>query len=473
MKKIVFLLLLHGVVSQAAAQVPDTIYGRCYRYYYNEWYDNCEHYTNCTSEYTDRNWFFATPARHVAMSGMPFDIVAREYTVPGRVAIKGLVALADGFINPEYMMLFQYDTTAPGNTALLDMVRWDTAARKIMKLPQCVATMNQGDPTKFMYIDSYEAYLNKPVVVDSLFYIAGTFKSDTMDRWALPYDTIYSENVHYYTIQQRGSFAYCDTCIHNGHLFYNYFPVTQEWYTGFDGMCGMFIAIVDSDYYQLTVLSDSLAMGTVEGGGHYVSMSRVQISATPEPGYRFAMWSDGSTENPRTVEVYYDTVFTALFTEESNFVVSVEANRPTWGSVTGGGIYAPGQTATIEATAVDDRYRFFRWADGDTTNPRMAVIDRDTLFTAVFASLTGIADVHHDQLEFVISPNPSHDRVTLTTSKDGCYNVSVFDNSGCQVTSAVFVGTQWTLDISRLAAGTYYISLLSAEGEGVKSFVKQ
>lgn len=480
----------------AQTDVPDTVYGRHYQYYYENWYDECDDYYTCSPEVPTRNWFYVDYIRNAAdYFSRPFDLVGRRYTVPGRMAIKGMVAMGGGQVKPEFLALFQHDTTVPGNTAFLDMVRWDTAARKVMKLPQCVQTMNLGDSTKFLYIDAYEVYLPKPVVVDSVFYIAGTFNSDSTRRYTI-IDSIYwsqdstlIDSIHtfqdsthirctYYNgIRKRGRMreGYCDSCINTGNIYYNFFPVTRDWYSWYGSLpiCGLFLAIVDSDYYQLTVLSDSLPMGTVEGGGHYVSMSRVQISATPEPGYRFAMWSDGSTENPRTVEVYYDTVFTALFTEESNFIVGVEANHPTWGSVAGGGIYAPGQTATIEATAADDRYRFIRWADGDTANPRMAVIDRDTVFTAVFATLTGIADVQHNQLEFVISPNPSHDRVTLTTAKEGCYNVSVFDNSGHQVTTAVFAGTQWTLDVGRFADGTYYIRLLSAEGDGTKSFVKQ
>ncbi|MCR5050322.1 MAG: hypothetical protein K6A36_04485 [Paludibacteraceae bacterium] len=45
----------------------------------------------------------------------------------------------------------------------------------------------------------------------------------------------------------------------------------------------------------------------------------VKITAEPEQGYQFVEWSDGSTENPREIEVNAENaikVFTATFTEK-------------------------------------------------------------------------------------------------------------------------------------------------------------
>ena len=38
------------------------------------------------------------------------------------------------------------------------------------------------------------------------------------------------------------------------------------------------------------------------------------MTATANEGYEFTGWNDGNTENPRTVMVTSDTVFTAIFT---------------------------------------------------------------------------------------------------------------------------------------------------------------
>lgn len=458
----------------AAQTSQDTIYGRCYRYFYDNWYDQCVRYHDCTSEITDRNWFFESPVQSIILHfGVMYDMVARRYTVPRRVAIKGLVALAHGQRKPEYMMIYQYDTTALGNAAFLGMTRWDTAERKVMKLPQCTQTMNMGDPSKFLYLDAYEAYLDKPVVVDSVFFIAGTYNSDTL-RVLPSGDSIRRQNIYYSSIRTRDGYEKCEPCLKEGTIYYNFFPVTGEWHEVHTASsCGMFLAIVDSDYYQLTVVSDSVPMGTTTGSGHYVSMSQVQISATPNDGYRFAMWSDGSTENPRTVEVYYDTVFTAIFTDETNYVVSVAANQPSRGAVSGGGIYAPGQTALLQATVTDDSCHFAGWSDGDTNNPRAVVVDRDSLFTALFAMPMGIGDAGHAGADFALSPNPAREQLTLTTTQDGLYSVEVFDNNGRRVAATTFSGHSWTLDVSNLANGSYFVHLHSLNGSGTKTFVRQ
>ena len=58
------------------------------------------------------------------------------------------------------------------------------------------------------------------------------------------------------------------------------------------------------------------AMGTVSGGGNYREGQAVSISATATPGYRFKQWDDGNTQNPRTVTVVGDAVYTAQFMED-------------------------------------------------------------------------------------------------------------------------------------------------------------
>ena len=53
--------------------------------------------------------------------------------------------------------------------------------------------------------------------------------------------------------------------------------------------------------------------GSVSGGGSYDSGSVVSISATPDSGYRFKQWSDGNTDNPRSIAVNGDISLSAAF----------------------------------------------------------------------------------------------------------------------------------------------------------------
>jgi glucuronoarabinoxylan endo-1,4-beta-xylanase len=53
----------------------------------------------------------------------------------------------------------------------------------------------------------------------------------------------------------------------------------------------------------LVVAANPADGGMVAGGGIYSVGSQAQISASPDAGWAFTDWSDGSTENPRTVAV--------------------------------------------------------------------------------------------------------------------------------------------------------------------------
>ena len=47
--------------------------------------------------------------------------------------------------------------------------------------------------------------------------------------------------------------------------------------------------------------------------GAYIDSAQVKILAIPNAGYIFVKWSDGSTENPRTIVASGDLEFTAVF----------------------------------------------------------------------------------------------------------------------------------------------------------------
>ena len=66
-------------------------------------------------------------------------------------------------------------------------------------------------------------------------------------------------------------------------------------------------------YRTLTVVSNNSAAGTVTGGGTYAEGTEVTITATCNEGYYFLGWSDGNTENPRTVSVTANVTYKALF----------------------------------------------------------------------------------------------------------------------------------------------------------------
>ncbi len=63
------------------------------------------------------------------------------------------------------------------------------------------------------------------------------------------------------------------------------------------------------------------------------------------------------------------------------------------GTVLGGGSYAEGDTATLTAMA-NCGYRFDRWNDSVTDNPRQVIVATDTTFTAFFVSDADTVFIH-------------------------------------------------------------------------------
>ena len=85
----------------------------------------------------------------------------------------------------------------------------------------------------------------------------------------------------------------------------------------------------------VVTLSCDNVMGAVTGAGSYQANEQVNISANPNLGYRFRQWSDGITTNPRTLVVVGDTALTAEFEEipASEYTVSVVVDAEQNGAV--------------------------------------------------------------------------------------------------------------------------------------------
>ena len=73
----------------------------------------------------------------------------------------------------------------------------------------------------------------------------------------------------------------------------------------------------------------------------------------------------------------------ATFEEIPTYTITVLANNEAYGSVSGGGTYYEGSTATISATPYQG-YRFVSWNDGDESSPRTIVVTSDSTFIADF-----------------------------------------------------------------------------------------
>ena len=80
------------------------------------------------------------------------------------------------------------------------------------------------------------------------------------------------------------------------------------------------------EIFKVLAVADS-AYGSVDCDGAVVGGYTTKITAKPAKGYHFTAWSDGNTDNPRTLTVTSDISLTALF--EAHTVVTDLAIEPT------------------------------------------------------------------------------------------------------------------------------------------------
>ena len=84
--------------------------------------------------------------------------------------------------------------------------------------------------------------------------------------------------------------------------------------------------------YTVELYSSDESMGTVMGGGEYDEGTAVTLIAIPASGHHFVQWSDGNTDNPRQITVTEDVSLTAEFSASCK--LSVSSNDDTLGGVT-------------------------------------------------------------------------------------------------------------------------------------------
>lgn len=155
--------------------------------------------------------------------------------------------------------------------------------------------------------------------------------------------------------------------------------------------------------FAVTTKPNNPGWGTTSGDSKAPHGSTIQISATPKYGYKFVSWSDGVTDNPRTVTVTDAMEFVAIF-EKDQFGVNLGTRityntsyagitHRDYGTVTGAGSYAYLDNATITATPAAN-YRFVGWDDNgdgvpDDTNPtRTITVDKIYDIKAIFKPAT-------------------------------------------------------------------------------------
>ena len=216
--------------------------------------------------------------------------------------------------------------------------------------------------------------------------------------------------------------------------------------------------------YTVRVETPDAMMGSVYGSGTYFVNTVITIGATPNEGYHFTGWDDGNADNPRTVTVTGDAVFTASFSENPvpTYTVTVYYEE-SQGFVLGAGTYIEGATATLAAIAADG-YNFVRWSDNTTDNPKTIIVDHDIILAAFF-NYNDIDENGH--FSFSLYPNPAESTIHVE-SFDGENEAYIINAQGLVVKTLTLNGDT-DIPVGDLASGLYLIRV----GKHTAKFVKR
>ena len=189
----------------------------------------------------------------------------------------------------------------------------------------------------------------------------------------------------------------------------------------------VFVAIRNN--YDLYWNPNVYGFGTIESEtdcGTYDRGDEVELTAVPrDSNYEFVRWSDGNTQNPRTLVANRDYDLLAEFrhkTETKN--LTVDAN---YGQTTGSGTYHLGDLVEISVTP-DEGFHMVHWDDDEDqtalirrfymerTTPRFieAILESDATYHVHVdcdpegaATITGCTDSAHyeDMVEIDVTPS--------------------------------------------------------------------
>jgi hypothetical protein len=120
-----------------------------------------------------------------------------------------------------------------------------------------------------------------------------------------------------------------------------------------------------SPTYQVTTSSSPVEGGITSGGGNYIAGQLATVSAISNTGYSFTNWTDGgnvvSTDSVYSFSVTTNTDLTANF-DPADFFISANAIPAGSGTISGGGMYPYGSTATVAASS-GKSWVFYEWTE--------------------------------------------------------------------------------------------------------------
>ena len=222
----------------------------------------------------------------------------------------------------------------------------------------------------------------------------------------------------------------------------------------------------------------TLTASAGEGGsvapttGSFNAATQVSITATPNSGYTFSGWSNGSTTNPVTVTLISNTSITANFTLIPVYTISVSAEDG--GSVSSeGGEYQQGDQVTLTATP-DEGYEFSGWSDGNTEATRVITASEDLTITATFTELEYSYQLTVTSTEggSISSEGGEYNEgteVTITATPDEGYRFIGWSDGSTEESITITLNSDTTITANFQVIISYTLTVTAGEGGSVST----
>ena len=161
------------------------------------------------------------------------------------------------------------------------------------------------------------------------------------------------------------------------------------------------IEVAEKGYYTLNVSTNypDYASVEIQDNVGYNDNEATIYAYTNYIDLRFVRWSDGSTENPRTITLTSDTTLVAEF--ELCYAIKTYSVDETKGTITGGGQFSEGDSTTITAIPSEgymfDYFVVYKYSEGYATqvsfNPMIFdYIDQNYQIVAYFKKIPVLID---------------------------------------------------------------------------------
>jgi subtilisin family serine protease len=178
------------------------------------------------------------------------------------------------------------------------------------------------------------------------------------------------------------------------------------------------------EFYTIDVTVDPPAAGTIAGAGRYSALQTAALTATPATGFQFESWTENGdvvSSDPNYIfGVTVNRSLVAQFAIETR-TVTVTVNPPTSGTVSGGGVYEYGQTATLQAAPAVG-YGFANWTASG--------IEVATTPSYSFTVTTDVSLVAN----FLLAQSITFEPLAPVTYGDAPFTLSGASSSGLNVT---------------------------------------